>query len=173
MNGCQEIADEIQFGERISPQQAEVFKYNLDVDGNGWSSRFHRLLTGGSAVIKMTMFPEWNMETLSRLQRKGAVRSCTADIAVPWLHYIPLKPDYSDLYDIMSFFVGPMDENGKVNTELGHDVSTASGSQVLRHARAYTANARTASREKDRRGGAGVCGAALGVEGNAGLCEFR
>lgn len=65
MNGCQEITDEIEFGERITPQQAEVFKYNLDVDGNGWSSRFHRLLTGGSPVVKMTMFPEWNMETLS------------------------------------------------------------------------------------------------------------
>lgn len=43
--------------------------------------------------------------------------------AAPWYHYIPLKPDYSDLYDIMAFFVGPVDENGKVDTSLGHDVS--------------------------------------------------
>lgn len=42
---------------------------------------------------------------------------------VPWYHYIPLKPDYSDLYDIMAFFAGPIDEHGNINEALGHDVS--------------------------------------------------
>jgi len=31
----------------------------LDVDGNGWSSRFHRLLMSGSVVVKATIYPEW------------------------------------------------------------------------------------------------------------------
>lgn len=31
----------------------------LTVDGNGWSSRLHRLLTTGSMVVKMTIMPEW------------------------------------------------------------------------------------------------------------------
>jgi hypothetical protein len=47
----------------------------------------------------------------------------SAEAAVPWYHYIPLKPDYSDLYDIMAFFAGPIDEVGNINESLGHDVS--------------------------------------------------
>ena len=56
-----EILDTIEFSERMQPAQAFQYKYNLDVDGNGWSSRFHRLLSDGSPVIKFTMFPEWHM----------------------------------------------------------------------------------------------------------------
>lgn len=40
----------------------------------------------------------------------------------PWYHYIPLKPDYSDLYDIMAFFVGPLDDAGHIDYSKGHDV---------------------------------------------------
>ncbi|WVR06338.1 hypothetical protein IAU60_003369 [Kwoniella sp. DSM 27419] len=101
---CKQVTDTIEFGEKVWPDQAAAFKYNLDVDGNGWSSRFHRLLSSGSPVIKFTMFPEWHQEWLT-----------------PWLHYIPLKPDYSDLYDIMAFFVGPIDEAGRVDETKGHD----------------------------------------------------
>ena len=45
-------------------------------------------------------------------------------ISAPWYHYIPLKPDYSDLYDIMAFFVGPVDADGVVDETKGHDVSS-------------------------------------------------
>lgn len=43
----------------------------LDVDGNGWSSRFHRLLNSGALVIKATIYPEWQ-----------------SDILIPWYHYV-------------------------------------------------------------------------------------
>ena len=33
---------------------------NEKVDGNGWSSRFSRLLMSGSVVMKSTIYPEWN-----------------------------------------------------------------------------------------------------------------
>ncbi|GFZ45243.1 hypothetical protein JCM24511_02969 [Saitozyma sp. JCM 24511] len=101
---CEQVGQTIEFGEKVWPEEAAVYKYALDVDGNGWSSRFHRLLSSGSPVLKMTMFPEWNMEVLT-----------------PWYHYIPLKPDYSDVYDIMAFFVGPVDDKGIVDEALGHD----------------------------------------------------
>nr|XP_031864183.1 uncharacterized protein CI109_000095 [Kwoniella shandongensis]KAA5531255.1 hypothetical protein CI109_000095 [Kwoniella shandongensis] len=101
---CKQVSNTIEFGQKVWPEQAAAFKYNLDVDGNGWSSRFHRLLSTGSPVLKFTMFPEWHMHWLT-----------------PWYHYIPLKPDYSDLYDIMAFFVGPVDEAGHVDTSKGHD----------------------------------------------------
>ncbi|WVO19106.1 uncharacterized protein IAS62_000383 [Cryptococcus decagattii] len=101
---CKEVANTIEFGNKVWPDEAAVYKYNLDVDGNGWSSRFHRLLSSGSPVIKFTMFPEWHQEWLT-----------------PWYHYIPLKPDYSDLYDIMAFFVGPLDDAGHIDYSKGHD----------------------------------------------------
>ena len=41
------------------------------VDGNGWSSRFHRLLLSGSVVLKSTIYPEFYSEWLT-----------------PWYHYI-------------------------------------------------------------------------------------
>lgn len=48
-----------------------------------------------------------------------------AESAVPWYHYIPLKADYSDLYDILAFFVGPMNEDGSIDESKGHDVSVS------------------------------------------------
>jgi hypothetical protein len=38
----------------------ELIPDALDVDGNGWSSRFHRLMMSGSLVLKSTIYPEWN-----------------------------------------------------------------------------------------------------------------
>jgi hypothetical protein len=38
------------------------------VDGNGWSSRFSRLLMSGSVVIKHTLFPEWHHVRLTEIE---------------------------------------------------------------------------------------------------------
>lgn len=96
------MAKEIEFKDRVSPENAAVYKCELKggytgesklmatssllqtslmvsslsfrflppllnnvycrplVDGNGWSSRFSRLLMSGSVVIKHTLFPEWH-----------------------------------------------------------------------------------------------------------------
>lgn len=35
------------------------YKYFIDVDGNGWSGRFHRLQSTRSVLLKSTAFPEW------------------------------------------------------------------------------------------------------------------
>jgi len=40
-------------------------------------------------VLKSTVYPEW-----------------WTDRAVPWVHYVPIKLDFSDLYDTMAFFTG-------------------------------------------------------------------
>jgi hypothetical protein len=42
---------------------------------------------------------------------------------VPWLHYVPIKPSYDDLYDTAAFFLGPIGPDGEVDTSLGHPVS--------------------------------------------------
>ena len=50
-------------GSRIDNQAFNALAdwlFRLIVDGNGWSSRFSRLLMSGSVVIKHTLFPEWH-----------------------------------------------------------------------------------------------------------------
>ncbi|TXT06117.1 hypothetical protein VHUM_03590 [Vanrija humicola] len=103
---CEEMAKEIRFAGRVEPEEAIKYKYVIDVDGNGWSSRYHRLLASGSVVLKSTIYPEWNSDWLT-----------------PWVHYVPVQIDYSDLYDIMSFFVGPPDAPGKGNDDLAREIA--------------------------------------------------
>ncbi|KAE9390089.1 hypothetical protein BT96DRAFT_1002581 [Gymnopus androsaceus JB14] len=72
-----------------SIKDAGNYKYVFDVDGNGWSGRFKRLITSNSLVFKSTIFPEW-----------------FTDRVAPWVHYIPIQVDLSDLYDSLIFFRG-------------------------------------------------------------------
>lgn len=58
---CEEIRDEVEFGSVLKPKDVWMFRYFLDVDGNGWSERFHRLLSSASPVMKMTIFADWHM----------------------------------------------------------------------------------------------------------------
>ncbi|KAF7377994.1 SPX domain-containing protein [Mycena sanguinolenta] len=66
---------------------AARYKYVLDVDGNGWSSRFKRLMNSGSLIFKATTYPEWFTDRLA-----------------PWVHYVPIQNSYSDLLDGLVFF---------------------------------------------------------------------
>lgn len=93
---CQSMKKEFNWKERMSsgPEGAGRYKYVLDVDGNGWSARFRRLMSSNSLVFKATIFPEW-----------------WTDRVQPWVHYVPVQVDYSDLYDSFVFFAG--DEDGK------------------------------------------------------------
>lgn len=88
----------INFVPVVSSEEVSHYKYAIDVDGNGWSGRFHRLLWTKHLVIKSTILPEWYTD---RLQ--------------PWYHYVPAKVDYSDLYNIMTFFAGG------INGSQSHD----------------------------------------------------
>ncbi|GAA5925127.1 uncharacterized protein JCM15063_004929 [Sporobolomyces koalae] len=95
---CEILRNTIDFKPTIGIDESNTYKYFIDVDGNGWSGRFHRLMSTRSVLLKSTAFPEWYQD---RVQE--------------WVHYVPLKVDYSDLYDIMAFFIGTPDGQG------GHD----------------------------------------------------
>lgn len=58
---CNAMAEEIDFAPAVLPKNTWMFRYVLDVDGNGWSERFYRLLATASPVLKMTMFADWHM----------------------------------------------------------------------------------------------------------------
>ncbi|KAF7297412.1 CAP10 domain-containing protein [Mycena indigotica] len=56
------------------------YKYALDVDGNSFSGRYLGLLRSGSLVFKSTAFEEYFSDWLR-----------------PFVHFIPVRPDLSDL----------------------------------------------------------------------------
>ncbi|GAA6028212.1 hypothetical protein JCM8097_006919 [Rhodosporidiobolus ruineniae] len=89
---CEAVRQMFDFQRSFGWNEANEYKYMLDLDGNAWSGRFHRLLSSNSAVLKSTIFPEWYAGWIQ-----------------PWVHYIPLKIDYTDLFDIMAFFAGDLD----------------------------------------------------------------
>ncbi|KAM0753121.1 hypothetical protein T439DRAFT_286761 [Meredithblackwellia eburnea MCA 4105] len=95
---CEIMEKTISFKPTIGLEESNTYKYLMDVDGNGWSGRFHRLMSTRSVVFKSTVFPEWYQD---RVQ--------------PWVHYVPIKVDYSDMYDALAFFIGTPDGQG------GHD----------------------------------------------------
>ncbi|KAL7423911.1 hypothetical protein Q5752_001496 [Cryptotrichosporon argae] len=103
---CDDMAREINFMPPVPKEHAVSFKYVIDVDGNGWSSRFRRLLAGNNVVLKSTQYPEW-----------------FNDMMIPWYHYVPVKLDYTDLYDIMAFFSGAPDGSTPGRDDLAKEIA--------------------------------------------------
>lgn len=102
---CAAIKNELPFREVKTFSEENHYRYILDIDGNvrrpacplelwscrltplslapsqAWSARFHRLLQTNSLILKSTVYPEWWNQ---RIQ--------------PWVHYVPVKLDFTDLY---------------------------------------------------------------------------
>ncbi|KZO93944.1 glycosyltransferase family 90 protein, partial [Calocera viscosa TUFC12733] len=93
---CEELKEMFDWRNKMDPEDLWKYKYLLDVDGNGWSARFHHLLSANSVVLKSTVFSEWYTD---RIQ--------------PWVHYVPLQVDLSDLYDVLTFFRGDVARGGR------------------------------------------------------------
>ncbi|EJT98365.1 hypothetical protein DACRYDRAFT_90924 [Dacryopinax primogenitus] len=93
---CEEMREMFDWRGMRTQTELNEYKYILDVDGNGWSARFKRLLTTRSMLLKATIFPEWYMDKIQ-----------------PWVHYVPLKMDFSDLYDVLTFFRGDVAKGGE------------------------------------------------------------
>ncbi|KAL1408186.1 hypothetical protein Q8F55_004991 [Vanrija albida] len=86
---CDDMEREIDFAPFQRSPAMNKHKFLLDIDGNGWSGRFRRLMSTNSVVIKTGIFSEWFQPHL-----------------IPWFMYIPSKLDFSDLADILAFFRG-------------------------------------------------------------------
>lgn len=95
------LSDEVTVRDRLSDSYSH--KYLLDLDGNGFSGRFYRLLHSKSAVIKQTIFQEWHDDWL-----------------VPWVHYIPLSIQGDEIWEIMRWLETERgDEIGRSIAEEG------------------------------------------------------
>jgi hypothetical protein len=67
---------------RVAPQQIYESKYVIDVDGNVSTERFLSLLRWDELIFKSTIFRDWVLDRIT-----------------PWVHYIPISLDYSDLLE--------------------------------------------------------------------------
>ncbi|KAJ7476359.1 glycosyl transferase family 90-domain-containing protein [Mycena galericulata] len=81
--GCDRAAVLAEYNITEQPEPREdlfKYKYAMDVDGTTFSGRFLGLLRSGSLVFKATLFEEYFNNWLR-----------------PYEHYVPIKPDLSDL----------------------------------------------------------------------------
>ncbi|KAK8850347.1 hypothetical protein IAR55_004265 [Kwoniella newhampshirensis] len=104
---CEDLAYEFTWADPMTHEDALKYRYIVDVDGNAWSARFKRLLSSGSLIFKSSIMPEWWTD---RIQ--------------PWVHYVPVQMDYSDLYDILGFFQGDLSFSGS-ELPLAREIATS------------------------------------------------
>ncbi|KAF9527066.1 glycosyl transferase family 90-domain-containing protein [Crepidotus variabilis] len=106
---CAYLETLFEWRNKVAPNGKNVgnHKYFVDIDGNGWSSRFKRLMTSNSLIFKATAYREW---WIDRIQ--------------PWVHYVPIQVDYSDLYDSYLFFRGGAYGEGN-HDELARKIASA------------------------------------------------
>ncbi|KFY06531.1 hypothetical protein V492_07998 [Pseudogymnoascus sp. VKM F-4246] len=64
-------------------------KLVFDLDGNGISGRYYKLLASKSVPLKQTLLREWHDERL-----------------VPWVHYIPISQGMEEVPEIVSYLTG-------------------------------------------------------------------
>lgn len=68
------------------------YAFLLDMDGNGFSGRFYRLLGSNATVFKSTIFQEWHDDQSS------------AGGLMPWVHYVPISIGMQEVPELMRFF---------------------------------------------------------------------
>lgn len=82
--------DDSQFlGSKIPMDDFQRYRAIIDVDGHSWSSRFGKLLCYSSIVLKVQ--PDDVDYFHPQLQ--------------PWVHYIPIHSNLSDLFDMVSYAI--------------------------------------------------------------------
>jgi beta-1,2-xylosyltransferase len=107
------------------------YRYRLDVDGYGWSSRWQKLLTTDSVILKSTIYVSFTPPSSKKTRRVRHAHLShlypqpewwTAQ-AIPWYHYIPLKYDYTDLWDILTYFDGALDGSSKGHEDQAEKIA--------------------------------------------------
>ncbi|KAK6332341.1 F-actin-capping protein subunit beta [Orbilia brochopaga] len=87
------------FGETkiVDKMEENNYGYLMDMDGNGQSGRFYRLLRSKAVVFKSTIFQQWHDDRL-----------------FPWVHYVPVKLGMPELVEVLSWLA---------RTERGEGIS--------------------------------------------------
>ncbi|KAF7328025.1 SPX domain-containing protein [Mycena kentingensis (nom. inval.)] len=69
---CDKLEEMFEWRSAHNMKKAAQYKFVIDVDGNGWSSRFKRLMNSGSLILKATTYPEWFTERIQPWRGRGA-----------------------------------------------------------------------------------------------------
>lgn len=85
----------------------------FDMDGNGISGRFYKLLASRSTPLKQTLLREWHDERL-----------------VPWLHYVPVSQGMEELPELLSHLTST--EAGQAGAKFIAEQGRAWYSQAFR-----------------------------------------
>lgn len=93
---CREQEDYFQLKGWADKDEALHSKLVFDIDGNGISGRYYKLLASKSTPLKMTILREWHDERL-----------------VPWVHYVPVSVSMEELPELVSYF--SLTEEGQKN----------------------------------------------------------
>ncbi|GAA6003242.1 hypothetical protein JCM10207_001821 [Rhodosporidiobolus poonsookiae] len=89
---CEYLRETMQFVPKASLEEMADNRYVMDVDGNAYSARFRAHLLSNQVPFKATIYQEWY-----------------SDRIMPWVHYVPTRMDYADLYNLLAFFDGGLD----------------------------------------------------------------
>ncbi|KFX91401.1 hypothetical protein O988_07764 [Pseudogymnoascus sp. VKM F-3808] len=74
------------WSDKDSPLRSKLV---FDLDGNGISGRYYKLLASKSVPLKQTLLREWHDERL-----------------VPWVHYIPISQGMEEVPEIVAYLTG-------------------------------------------------------------------
>ncbi|KAF5581115.1 beta-1 2-xylosyltransferase 1 [Fusarium pseudocircinatum] len=67
----------------VDKDEALKSTLDFDIDGNGISGRYYKLLASRSVPLKQTLFQEWHDDRL-----------------IPWLHYVPISQSMEELPEL-------------------------------------------------------------------------
>ncbi|VUC37422.1 unnamed protein product [Clonostachys rosea] len=96
------------FNVRPWAHKDEALRYRLafDLDGNGISGRFYKLLASRSVPLKQTIIREWHDDRL-----------------VPWVHYVPVSQHMAELPELVTYLTSTKSgqEQARKISEQGRD----------------------------------------------------
>ncbi|KAK6508387.1 F-actin-capping protein subunit beta [Arthrobotrys conoides] len=87
-NVCQAMEKALGLPPRADKNASFKYKFVMDMDGNGYSGRFYRLLQSNSVVFKQTLVEQWHDERV-----------------IPWVHYVPVTVGLDEIEDLVKFFL--------------------------------------------------------------------
>ncbi|PTB43861.1 glycosyltransferase family 90 protein [Trichoderma asperellum CBS 433.97] len=83
---CRDQAKTFKIGRWADKDKALQSRLVFDLDGNGISGRYYKLLASKSAPLKQTLLREWHDDRL-----------------VPWVHYIPVSQSLQELPELVFY----------------------------------------------------------------------
>ena len=81
---AQKADSTLRWGEPDSQTEYKNHRLVIDIDGQGSTDRFYKLLASGSTVLKQTLCEEWHDERL-----------------MPWVHYVPISMHMEELPEVV------------------------------------------------------------------------